>query len=69
MPEWESTFRVGVFTCAMTYKPGRELKVEWCPSMPRRLSDQEWGQYRAGRDALLAEVASAIGGNVLVVEL
>jgi hypothetical protein len=36
--------------------------------MPRRLSDDEWGQYRAGRDALLAEVAAAIGGNVLVVE-
>jgi hypothetical protein len=61
-------FRVGVYTCEMVFRPGRELKVKWRPAMPRRLSDSEWAEYRAGRDALLAEVAEAIGGNVLVVE-
>ena len=69
MTEWKNTFRVGVYTCEMVYRPGRELKASWRPDMPRRLSDQEWGQYRAGRDALLAEVATAIGGSVMVVEV
>ncbi len=68
MTEWKTTFRVGLFTCAMTYRPARELKAEWRPAMPRRLSGQEWDEYRAGRNTLLAEVAAAIGGNVLVVE-
>ena len=69
MTEWKNTFRVGVYTCAMAFRPGRELKVEWMPSVPRQLSDQQWAEYRCGRDALLAEVAAAIGGNVMVVEV
>jgi hypothetical protein len=69
MTEWNSTFRVGIYVCEMTYGPRRDLKVRWRPSMPRRLSDQEWDEYRAGRDSLLAEVATAIGGGVMVVEL
>jgi hypothetical protein len=67
-PEWENTFRVGVYTCKITYRPGADLKAEWRPSMPRRLSDQAWDEYRAGRDALMGEVAAGIG-NVLVIEL
>jgi hypothetical protein len=67
-PEWKNTFRVGGYTCEMTYRPGAELKAEWKPSMPRALSDQAWDEYRAGRDALVTEVAAAIG-NVLVIEL
>lgn len=71
MTEWRNVFRVGVYTCAMTYRPGRELKVEWRPDMPnaRSFSAQMMAEYRAGRDALLAEVATAIGGNVVVVEV
>ena len=33
-----------------------------------RPSRRELDQYRAGRDTMFAEVAKAIGGNVLVVE-
>jgi hypothetical protein len=71
MTEWKNTFRVGVYTCEMVYRPGREMKVEWRPDMPkaRSFSAQMMDEYRAGRDALLAEVATAIGGDVMVVEV
>jgi hypothetical protein len=43
---------------------------EWVPDMPRRpLTKQEIHNYRAGRDALLGEVAKRMGGGVLVVEV
>ena len=43
-PEWRNTFRVGVYTCEMVYRPGRGLKVEWRPDMPkaRSFSAQIW---------------------------
>ena len=65
-----NTFRVGKFICEMRYTPGAGLSAEWTPVIPRRgeLSRSEVGQYRAGRDALVAEIAKAIGGNVLLVE-
>jgi hypothetical protein len=71
MTELKNTFRVGVYTCEMVYRPGREMKVRWRPSMPsaNSLSKQDMAEYRSGRDALLAEVATAIGGNVMVVEV
>jgi hypothetical protein len=69
MPEWKNIFRVGIYVCEMTYRPRRGLKAEWRPSMPRQLSDQQWAEYRRGRDALLAEVAAAMGGNVAVIEI
>ena len=71
MTEWKNTFRVGVYTCEMVYRPGRELKVAWRPDMPktRSFSTQMMDEYRAGRDALLSEVGAALGGNVLVVEV
>jgi hypothetical protein len=67
-PEWRNTFRVGIYICEMTFRPGHALKAEWLPAMPQKLSDQERDQYRAGRDALLSEAASALGENVMVVE-
>jgi len=45
------------------------LAAEWSPDLPRRLSKREWREYRAGRDALVADIAKAIGGTVLGVEL
>jgi len=66
---WTNTFLVGVYVCEMTYNEGEPLKAEWRPDVPRRLAEHDWSQYRAGRDALLAEVAAATGMNTLVVEL
>jgi hypothetical protein len=65
-----SKFPVGRFTCEMSWAPGGGMKCEWSPDVPapKSLSKAEANQYRAGRDAFLREVASAIGGNVLVVE-
>jgi hypothetical protein len=68
-PKWTNTFRVGPYVCEMSYTPGRALKAEWLPDTPKNLSDQQRDQYRAGRDALLAEVGTALGGNVMVVEV
>jgi hypothetical protein len=67
--EVTNTFRVGCFICEMTFADGH-LSAQWSPDVPRRgsLSGGETAQYRAGRDALMAEVAKVIGGNVLVLE-
>ncbi|MBI4183709.1 MAG: hypothetical protein HY521_06905 [Proteobacteria bacterium] len=45
------------------------MAVEWSPTVPRRLSRRELRQYRAGRDAALAEVGRVLGGPVGVVEI
>jgi hypothetical protein len=63
-----NTFRVGRFTCKLTFADG-QLSAEWRPGLPKRLSGKEWKAYRAGRDALIAEVAKAIGGGVLLVDV
>lgn len=53
----------------MTAGPGG-MCCEWVPDKPRRpLTKQEIRNYRAGRDALLGEVADRLGGNLLVVEI
>lgn len=67
-------FPVGERVCTITIprpKAGEAIymTVEWDPSMPRRLSESEWHEYRAGRDAALAEVAKMRGGSVLCVEI
>jgi hypothetical protein len=43
--------------------------VEWEPDRPRRLSKREWRQYRAGRDAIYAELSVMLGLRIAVVEL
>jgi hypothetical protein len=70
MAEWKNTFLVGVYKCEMAYSERRGLTAKWSPALPaeRELSKQELEQYRAGRDALLAEVGKHLGGSVLVVE-
>jgi len=45
------------------------LCAEWAPSLPRRLSRAERRRYRAGRDALLAELATRTGLRIMVVEV
>ena len=67
-------FRVGHFTCEMTYnlkaKPGDAFHVEWSPHVPVRgdLTASDLDQYRTGRHALLSEVGAALGGNILVLD-
>ncbi len=43
--------------------------IEWCPDMPRKLSRREWGQYRAGRDAAIAELFAELGIRGAVLEV
>jgi hypothetical protein len=65
-----NTFRVGRSTVEMTFSDGR-LATIWSPYMPKpsSLSREEMKQYRAGRDALIAEIAKMIGVNVLTIEI
>ena len=71
------TFAVGRRRCTITIDPGMTapgsagvLVARWSPDVPRRrLTKVELAQYRAGRDAVLAEAAHALGGNVLLAEL
>jgi hypothetical protein len=63
-----NTFRVGRYTCELTFADG-QLSAEWRPGLPKRLSNKEWKAYRAGREALMAEVANITGGGVLLVEV
>lgn len=68
--KWENTFRVGVYTCHITFSKNCGVKASWSPCMPeaKSFSQQQMAEYRAGRDNLLAEVAKEMGGNVLVIE-
>lgn len=43
--------------------------VEWEPHLPKRLTEAELQQYRAGRDAALVEMAAELGITVGLVEL
>ena len=57
MKKWTSKFKVARFKCALSYSEGdHTMYVKWYPHLPKALSDQAWGQYEAGRDALLARV-------------
>ena len=63
-----NTFKVGRFTCELTFADG-QLSAEWRPGLPKRLSNKEWKAYRAGRDALMAEVAKMLSGGVMLLEV
>jgi len=43
--------------------------IEWSPSQPTRLTDDELRQYRAGRNQALAEISAQLGVNAAVVEV
>jgi hypothetical protein len=63
-------FPVGRYVCEMTWSPFGYVKCEWSPDVPKpgSFGKKEMREYRAGRDAFVQEIASSIGGNVLVVE-
>ena len=65
---------VGERTCTVTMqrlKPGAvvHMVVEWSPSQPKRLTADEWAQYRTGRNSALADIAVEMGINAAVLEL
>ncbi len=63
-------FLVGRYVCEMTWSTASGLRCEWSPDvpLPKSLGKKEMREYRAGRDAFMQELASTIGGNILVVE-
>jgi len=65
--KWQSTFRVGIYTCHMTYTQRGGLYCVWSPELPLKKS-LSGSQYRAGRDALIAEVTKEVGDAALVIE-
>jgi hypothetical protein len=67
-------FKVGPYSITLSVPkvaPGGAASacVEWEPHMPKRLSVMELAQYRAGRDAAIAEIANELGGTVAVMEV
>jgi hypothetical protein len=68
---YSATFEVGRYTCTMTFvQSAPALQCAWSPHTPpaKSLSRKEIDQYRAGRDALMAEVARDYG-NILIVDV
>ncbi len=67
------SWSVGRYTVTMTIpRSGSGLlaaTVEWDPRLPKRLTEAELQQYRAGRDAALADMAGELGITVGLVEL
>jgi|KBSSwiStaDraftv2_1062776.scaffolds.fasta_scaffold7993696_1 hypothetical protein len=66
IPKFESTFKVGKYTCAMTYDG--VLRAAWSPHQPKRLNQRHLRAYDRGRAALLARVAEEhFGGRPILV--
>ena len=68
------TWRAGRYSCELTVQrpePGAVVNavVEWSPSEPARLTNDEWKQYRQGRNRAIAELAAELGINVAWLEL
>lgn len=70
------SFKVGHRICTIALRrpaPGQEidyLMADWSPDAPARLTDErEIAEYRAGRDAAVAELAELIGGNIAIAEI
>lgn len=73
-PALVRSWSVGRYTCTLLMPKvrGRMLTscvIEWTPEQPRKLTEAEIAQYRAGRDAAFAELALALNRNVAVVDL
>ena len=67
-------WRVGAFTATLTMpRPMRgktsSAVIEWHPHAPTELTSDEVKQYRAGRDAAIADLASRLGIRIGVAEL
>jgi hypothetical protein len=66
---WTNIFRVGHYLCEMSYRLGAGIAAQWTPDVPRGpLSAEDMAAYRRGRDALVGEVAAALGQGVIVLE-
>jgi hypothetical protein len=68
------TWAAGRYLCTLTVarpKPGAVVQccVEWEPEQPRRLTEAELREYRAGRNAALQSIAAELGLSTAVVEL
>lgn len=68
------TWSAGRYRCTLTVarpKPGAVVHcvLEWHPEQPRRLSEPELRQYRAGRNAALLSIADELGISAAVVEV
>ena len=73
-PALTRSFRVGHRTVTVTMPAPRLGKVrymtiEWAPDPPRRLSKRELHQYRAGRNAAVAELAKLTGMKAAIIEI
>lgn len=73
-PALVRSWPVGRYTCTllMPRLRGKALTscvIEWSPEQPRKLTEPEIAQYRAGRDAALADVAQRLGIKAAVVDL
>lgn len=69
------TWAVGKrYRCTLTVPrvvPGQQAcaSIEWDPAIPTRLSRAELNQYKAGRDAAIADLAAQLHITVAVVDL
>ncbi len=68
------SFQVGLYTATITVPkpaPGvaASIFVEWSPDLPESLTPLELEQYQAGRGAVAADLAQALGRSVAVVEV
>jgi hypothetical protein len=69
--EWAITHRIKVnasLSVDLTIGPGGAV-AEWVGGDPKFLTDVERRRYRRGRDRLIAEVATKLGGTVAVLEV
>lgn len=60
-PALARSWTVGRYQVTLTVQRPRRGRVahahvEWSPSVPKGLTAAEWHEYRAGRDAALAEL-------------
>jgi hypothetical protein len=69
----QTVFRVGRYLCSMCYSlpvASGALQVTWEPNVPppHTLTPVELAQYRAGRNALMAEVAAYTGLRIAIID-
>lgn len=65
--QWSTIFRVGaLYRCEITFSKRAGIRAQWWPAAPRELPPECVAEYRAGRDALLAEISREIGAVVVI---
>lgn len=68
------SWTVGKYRCTLTLQRPKagaltSAVIEWTPDVPRRLNEQEFAEYRRGRNAALQRVAARMGISVGVLEV